>query len=231
MITVKEMLDSTLVETGFAPLAQYFGNNRQEARQLSALANRELNQYGKDEWQVLRTQYTITMTASNTYPLPTDYRQFVPDTPWTETRRVDFPVTSEVWIYYNARNITTGLRQRMRLAKGQIELQDPDPGSEILIEYISNSPVLDNTMTPQVKFTADDDMLALNDDLFILGMVWRWMKVKGLDWQPNYQEWRRMYKRQKAADSGSQTIQTALTDWEGPWPPTADLWQGTQVGP
>lgn len=224
-MTLKEMLNQALLETGFAPLSEFFTSTRQEARQLSMLANRELNQYKKDEWEALRKAHTITQTASTTYPLPSDFRQFVSDTAFDSTRRVDFPTSSDVWAYYTARDVSTGLRQRMRLADGQIEFLDPASGTEIYIEYISDSPVLSATDVPKVKFDADDDTLILNDDLFIMGVIWRYMKVKGLDWQQNFQEYRRMYHREKATDSGSQTIRTGDVEYAGPFAPHADLWQ------
>ena len=224
-MTLKEMLNQAMLEVGFAPLSEIFTSTRQEARQLTALANRELNQYKKDEWEALREQHFITQTTATSYPLPADYRQFVADTAYDNTRRVNFPTSSQVWAYYTARNVTSGLRQRMRLADGQIEFLDPQPGTEVYIEYISDSPVRSATDVPQKKFSSDDDTLILNDEVFILGIIWRWMKVKGLDWQQNYQEYRRMYNREKATDSGAQTIQTGELEYQGPFVPHTDLWR------
>lgn len=223
-MTLKEMLNQALLEIGFKPQNDYFTSTRQEARMLAALANRELNQLKKDDWQALRKAYPFTMTASNYYPLPSDFRQFTPDTAWTNTRRVDFPNTAEIWSYYAARGITSGLRHRMRMKDGQIEIASPEVGEEVYIEYISDSPVLSATDVPKPTFTSDDDTLILNEDLFILGVIWRYMKVKGLDWQSNFAEYRSMYNRERGTDGGSQTLRLAQHEYQGPYAPTTDLW-------
>ncbi len=224
MMTLKEMLDQILQEAGFTPLDEYFGSSRAEARQITSLANRELNKLTKDKWTALRKQQTVTMSNDTFYPLPTDWLEYVPDTAWSNTRRVDFPTSSDVWMYYVSRNIYTGLRHRMRITDGQLEIQNPADGNDIVIEYISNAAVLDNAQNPKTRFSADDDTLILNDDLFMLGVKWRWTKLKGLDWGEDYKEWRDFYKSELATDGGAQTIETGMLRYEGPFPPTADYW-------
>ncbi len=224
-MTLLEMLNQTMEEMGFSPFTEYFGSNEQEARQLIALANREINQLAKDKWSALRGNTTINMTSDKLYPLPDNIREFYFDTAWSETRRVDFPTASDVWSYYVARNISTGLRHRMRITEGQFEILDPSPGSTIYLEYVANGPVMSNGGGLKPKFTADDDTLVINDDLFMLGVIYRFQKVKGLpEWQASYQEYRNMYRRERASDGSARTIQTADSDWSGPNPPTANLW-------
>jgi hypothetical protein len=222
-MTLKEMLNQAMSEMGFSEFNDYFGNTQQEARQLTAIANRELNQFKKDDWNELRKTHTITMTAATQYPLPSDYRQFTPDTAWSDIRRVDFPLSAEEWIYYEASTIDTGIRHRMRLADGQIEISNPSSGAEILIQYISDSPVLSALAVAKNKFTADDDTLILNNDLLILGVIWRFMRVKGLDWQTEFQEYDSMYRRERGTNGGAQTINTTRGDYEPP-EPFANLW-------
>jgi len=223
-MTLKDMLNQVMAETGFKQQSQYFSSTKNEARQLTALANREVNVLANDDWEVLRKQHALVMTAATTYALPSDFRQFTPDTAWTNTRRVDFPTDASDWYYYTASGITAGLRIRMRLAAGQIEIQNPQPGQTVYIQYISNYPVIGDGYVFKQKFTADDDALLLNDDLFMLGVIWRFMKVKGLDWKQPYSEYRAMYRSEKGTDSGAQTIQTGEIDYAGPYPPMANLW-------
>lgn len=224
-MTLKEMLNQALLEIGFAPLGSFFTSTRQEARMLTALANRELNQLKKDDWQALRKTHTFQLTTDNLYPLPSDFRQFTPDTAFTDTRRVDFPASKELWAYYKASSISSGLNMRMRLTDGQIEILDPDPAQEVYIDYVSDSPVLSATDEIKPRFTSDDDTLILNDELFILGVVWRYMKVKGLDWQQSFAEYRSMYKRERGTDNGSQTLRLGTPEYDGPYPPHTNLWQ------
>lgn len=223
-MTLLEMLNQVLAETGFDTLQQFVGNTTQEAKQLVALANREVNTLSKDDWQALRKNDIITMTSATKYDLPSDYRQFIPDTAWTETRRADFPTTDETWQYYLARGISSGLRHRVRIDGGQLEILDPDPGQTLQIFYISNGAVLGVNELTKPKFTMDNDTLVLDDDLFMLGVIWRFMRAKGLDWSTPYQEYRKFYRSVKATDNSSQTINMGEPDYEGPFPPSANMW-------
>lgn len=223
-MTLKEMLNHALMESGFAPKNDFSSSSQAESRQLSALANRELNSLQKDTWQELVRSYTFSMTTSKTYPLPSDFRQFTPDTAWTNSRRVDFPTNPETWAYYTARGVSSGLRQRMRLIDNNIEFLDPEDGQEVYIEYISNSPVRSAIDVPKTKFSSDDDTLILNDDLFIMGVIWRFQKLKGLDWKPAYTEYKQMYNRERGTNAGAQTISLGYDTWQGPFAPHAELW-------
>jgi hypothetical protein len=223
-MTLKEMLNQVLSETGFDQLEEFIGSTTQEARQLVALANREVNTLSKDEWQALRKDATITMTSANKYDLPADYRQFIPDTAWTETRKADFPTTDEVWQYYLARGVSSGLRHRVRIDGGQLEILDPSPGEVLRIFYISNAPVFTPAELFQKTFTADNDTLVLDDDLFMLGVIWRFMRAKGLEWQSAYQEYKTFYRSVKATDNSSQTLAMGEPSDEGPFPPSANMW-------
>lgn len=112
----------------------------------------------------------------------------------------------------------------MRRYQDQLQIQNPQNGAVILMQYISDSPVLNNQLVPKPKFTANDDTLLLNDDLFIMGVKWRFMKVKGLDWQEDYAEYRNMYKRERSSNLGAQTIETIHGHETPPYEPHADLY-------
>jgi hypothetical protein len=208
-MNLKDMINQAISEVGFAELTEFFGSTKTENRQLRRLADRELFKLQKKEWQVLRSTLTINMTASESYSLPSDFRQFVPDTAFSTTRRVNFPASSESWSYYKSRNVSTGLNHRMRLYQGNLQIENPQAGGEIRIEYISNNAVADSDGVPKPKFTSDNDVTVLNDDLFMMGIMWRFGRAKGLKtWESLRQDYDRAVRSELATDSGSQTINT-----------------------
>lgn len=223
--TLKDLLTTVLLEVGFQPLSQYAANQTNEAQQLIRLANRQLAEQAKDDWNELHAQLYLTMSTDTLYPLPLDWRQFIPDGAWTEVNRVNFPASGDVWNYCVSSGITTTVYIQMRLAGGKIEILSPAPDQTILMSYVSSYPVRSATAEPKPTFTADTDTFVLSDTLFTLGVIWRFMRAKGLDgWETSFQEYTNMYKRERATNNGSQTINTANGEWEGPYPPTINLW-------
>jgi hypothetical protein len=226
-MTLLEMVNAAVLEAGFSRYTQLFSSTNTEARQLTALANRELNTLKKDDWNELVKTHVIPMTASNDYPLPSDFRNFTADTAWTNTRRFEFPADKSMWYYFKASGVDTGIRPRMRIIDNALAIDNPDPGQDGYIEYISDSPVLSSLSVPKPKFSSDDDTLILNDELFVMGVKWRFEKVKGLDWQADFQEYQKMYRSERGTNQGASTIRTGggyddnyLTE------PNANLWVG-----
>lgn len=227
MMTIKEILNQAILEAGFTPQNTYATSTLQEAQQALALANRELNRLQKDTWQELKKTHVVTMASGViSYDLPTDYRQFIPDTAWSadQERRADFPVSDEVWSYLQARDVATGLTYRVRLADNKIQIHNPSDGSELPIEYISDYAVISDSGEPKRRFTADSDQFLLNDDLLILGVKWRFNKVKGLDWQADFSEYQSMYARERGTNNNAQTISFAGAEQYPPFPPQTDLY-------
>lgn len=223
-MTLKEALDRVMAEGGFLPLTTYAANTEAEAQQLVALANREANRLSKHVWNKLRKTWALTMTSATSYPLPEDYRQFVPDTAWSQTDRGEFPVTSEVWGYYNARGIDSGLLLRMRLTDGEMQIQNPDNGQVVNLEYISKYPIVDASDDAKERFTADTDVWLLDDDLLTQGILWRFKQAKGLDWQIDFQEYISMYNRERASDGGARTVNIGSSGDYEPNAPMMDLY-------
>lgn len=225
-MTLKEMLNQILSEAGFDELNEFFGSTRSEAKQLIALSNRELAKLERDDWQVLKKTHTVTMTTATTYTFPSDYERFVYDTAWGNNQPVDFPVDDAVWTHLTGRGITAGVQHRMRIDGNRLEILDPVDGDTITIEYISNAPIVSASFTSRERFEADNDILLLDDDLFMLGVKWRFLKSRGLEWQADYQEYRELYKSLRAADQSAKTIRTGVDHGEWYPEPQANYWVG-----
>ena len=88
---------------------------------------------------------------------------------------------------------------------GQVHF-DPVPvaADQIVFEYVSAYWCKSASGTPQASFAADTDVPILPDDLFVLGLKWRLLAAKGM----NYAEERAAYdlavarKQGRAFDAG-----------------------------
>ena len=226
-MTIKEILNQVLSESGFQQEPQFATAQTTEARSMFALANRELNTLQKDTWQELTRTYLLPLTAATEYPLPDDYREFVPDTAWASTQQnqADFPTSPENWAYLVSQDTATGFVYRIRIIDNMINVYNPQVGGELYVEYISKYAVSSSGGVPKHRFTADDDTFDLNDDLLIMGVKWRFNKLKGLDWQTDFAEAKNMYKRERATNTNAQTLNFASPGDYVLVPPQADLYQ------
>lgn len=148
---------------------------------------------GRYDWQVLRREKTHTTlaAAAQTGAIPTDFLRFVPETFYNRTTRwtVDGPVTSAEWQYAQ-----TGMNARVNKAfyqRGNTLYLTPTPaaGETIAYEYITKYIGTDTTAaTERTTFTVDTDIPYFDDELVILGTVWRYRKAEGLDYSEEYRD-------------------------------------------
>lgn len=219
-----DLLNTVLQEMGFAEYSSFFESPDSEAVQVAALANREINSLQKYEWNELIKVQQFIMTTANTYPLPEDWRQYVFDTAFTEDRKAWFPVTAEKWSYDEARNTISGRAPEIRIFDNQLQIRNPAEGQTLRLEYISNAPVLAEDLTPKSRLTCDSDTFILNDDLLIMGTLWRFKKEKGLDFQAELAEQKAMIRKEMSTNKNAQTIYFGDGPYYGPTAPLADLY-------
>ena len=224
-MNIKAILNQALSEAGFREEESFFVSPSKEAKQLAALANRELNFLQKENWQELIKTHAVAMTTSETYSLPSDYRQYVFDTAFTEDRKAWFPISPEKWSYDEARDTISGRAPEIRIIDGQLAIRNPGDGVTLRLEYISKNAVLDTDGTTyKERFEADSDTFVLNDDLLILGVLWRFKKAKGLDFQAELAEAQAMKRKELSTNKNAQTIYFGDGPYYGPVAPYADLY-------
>lgn len=91
--------------------------------------------------------------------------------------------------------INTSLGRRARLIAGKMEFFDTidasSSGNLIKYEYISSNLAKNASGTAQANLTSDTYLPRMNDLPVILGVVWRYKQQKGLEWQKDYDTYRR----------------------------------------
>lgn len=224
-MNIKAILNQALNEAGFREEDSFFTSPSGEAKQMAALANRELNFLQKENWQELIKVQEVVMTSAETYSLPSDFRQYVFDTAFTEDRQAWFPVSSEKWNFDEARDTISGRAPEVRIIGSQLAIRNPQDGQTLRLEYISDSAVLDTDGTTyKTRFEADSDTFVLNDDLLIMGVLWRFKKAKGLDFQAELAEAQGMKRKELATNKNAQTVYFGEGPYYGPVAPYADLY-------
>lgn len=150
------------------------------------------------------TQVTMDTNASTTgtqkslyfgqdrYQLPSDFGYFMTQTFWDRNFRWQLlgPLEAQEWQVLKSGISPTGPRRRFRVMSNYFYI-DPVP-SEVdqeVFEYYAQSWCQSSGGTSQVLWTADTDKYILDDDMMILGIKWRYLRAKGLDYIEEYRTW------------------------------------------
>lgn len=186
----------------------------QQVRQLYALANEEGDDLsGSHDWQALRRQYTFTTVAQadQTSAIPSDLDRFVANTFFnrTQMRTVIGPITPQQWQAIQAQP------QLNRVFLAFVErdnkfLVTPTPaaGQTIAYEYISSNWAKTSGGDPLPEFQSDTDETYLDPKLFWLGIRWRFLKSKGLDYAEDFRAYQTERNQRMARDGGNTMLST-----------------------
>lgn len=197
MADLLTICQDALAECGFEILTSISGNSDTEARTLLALANRSGNEINKaHEWQqTLTSESSITLVLGvQTYDLPDDMLFYSPETAWNrDTRRpLLLSLTPSEWEYYKGWVFIQGLNLRARIIDKKLEIEQDiatsEVGQQIFFEYRSKNWLTDSVGNGKPKFTADDDIAKFDEFLMSACLRYHIKKQRGLDWQPDYQQ-------------------------------------------
>ena len=177
--------------------------------QLLAAANREgKNLVSGYDWEVLikeeahsaianESQGTITSIAS-------DFERFSNNTMWNRTtdRKFYGPLNNSEWQRLKA-SVQSGVTNYFRI-RGGFLLMNPVPtvNDAIYFEYISKYWVdtTGNGSADAEKFAADSNTTVLDEDIITLGVIWRFLKQKGLPYDNQLQEYQLKVFEKQAKD-------------------------------
>ena len=153
--------------------------------QLSAVANQEGRaQVQKYRWEVLIKEGSHTTIAAESQgamtAIATDFGRFSNNTLWNRTtnRRYFGPITDSEWQRILA-VVSGGITNYFRIRGGKL-LMHPTPtvGQSVKFEYVSKNWVdtAGGAAANADKFTADSQTTVLEEELVILGVVWRFLQ-------------------------------------------------------
>lgn len=198
MATLLDLVNQACLELGIPTTIAVISSQDTQIRQLLALADRE----GREQvaaplqWPQLQKTQTITLVNGQaSYSFPTDFNAYIQNTIWNPSMRwpVAGPISPQNWEFLKSGLINSQPWMRYRIWQGQIFF-DPTPtstnaGQTVTIEYQSNSYCQSAAGTPQKKWAADTDTFLLPEDIMVLGLKWRWLAAKRLDYSEEKQAW------------------------------------------
>lgn len=180
-----------------------------QVQQLYALANEEgKNLFRSYDWQLLTAQYTFATSASEDQPtaIPADLDRWLANTMFDRTTRREIlgPITPQQWQAIQAQPQLNRVFLAWRV-RGGIEYLTPtaSAGDTVAFEYVSKNWVEAANGDLKSSFTADTDMPLLNDQLFKLGIRWRFLKSKGIDYAQDFETYQRQLQIEQSQDGGT----------------------------
>jgi hypothetical protein len=188
-----------LVQTAFRrlgltqPTAAVTSNDPQVLQMLSLLEEEGQEQANRYPWQTLQRQATFTTVATQVQTtlaaITTGFDYIVNDTIWNRTLRrpVYGPRSQQDWQQDLAMNIN-GPFNSYRIIADAINFNPiPVAGQLCYFEYLTKFWI--NGVTPAATFALDADTIYLDDQATILGLIWRWKAMKGLDYAQDFSKY------------------------------------------
>jgi len=194
--------------------ATVYGSTDAQILQMLGLLEEEVNDLAsRPTWQVLQREASHTTLAledqgdiNTLFPGFSFYRN---ETMWDTTDRLPVigPVSGSDWQEIKA-VFANGPRYQFRF-RGNHLLVNPIPtaGHAWKFEYESRYAILDvDGTTLKEFFTSDTDTFILPDNLLLMGLRWRWMREKGLDYGELFATYERQVKIAMGNDGGALTL-------------------------
>ena len=190
------------------------GTNDAQVKQVRALLEEEgeaLSRRG--DWEGLTFEATHTTLALEDQGAITSiatngYRYIKDETMWDRTDKLPVPqMHSTKWQRFKA-VVSAAPRYNYRIRGGKL-LMTPTPtaGHTLAFEYVSKNWILgvDGT-TYKSAFTLDTDTFLIPEELFKLGLRWRWKKEHGLEYAEDFRDYEMQVADALGRDGGKQVI-------------------------
>lgn len=144
------------------------------------------------------------------YPMPADFEYYISQTFWQGSYRWQLlgPLEAQEKQVLKYGISPVGPRARFWV-RGNYFFIQPIPSNSTDVnafDYYSNAWCQSSTQVGQVRWTADTDYYTLDDDCFVLGLKWRFLRAKGLDYGEERKTYDDACARQLGRNGGNRTI-------------------------
>jgi hypothetical protein len=214
-----DLVQQAMDEIGIPQPTAIIGQVDDQSRQILALANREGKDFSsmansRGGWQNLHEEHTFTtVTSQANYALPSNFEYFVQRSHWDSNMLWELmgPISAQEKQLLRYGTVASGPRKKFYVRGNEIYLV-PTPettGETIAFDYYSNAWCSSAGGADQTRWLADTDTYKLDDDCFIQGMKWRFLRAKGLDYAQEKYDYDADCMRVLARDGGVRDLPLA----------------------
>lgn len=191
------------------------GSTNTQILQIKALLEEEgADLAARGDWEVLTLEANHTTVATESQGAiatiaSNGFKYVKNQTIWDRTDGLPIigPINSRQWQALKSVDMT-GPRYQFRIRGGNL-LVNPVPvaGHDWAFEYISKNWILGiDGITYKTIFTLDTDEFLLPDTLLLMGLRWRWMREKGLDYSELFATYEGQVKDALGRDGGKAVL-------------------------
>jgi hypothetical protein len=207
------MIQEVSKEIGIPKPIQVFGTADLAVLQLLSIANTEGKNLSKRYmWQDLVVLASFTMLKAElqgpmTTVAGTDFQHMISETMWDQTddEFIGGDVNVRKWQNLQA-TIITGPHPVFRIYGGKLYLTPaPTSFNNLAFAYKSKNWCQSSGGTGQSSWAADTDTGIMDEDLMQMGIKWRWLKTKGLDYSEEFREYEIQLSIAKGNDGSKRT--------------------------
>lgn len=221
-MTLLSALQDAAVLCSLARPTQIVGVSQETEMMLLALAKREAAEaLRRHDWPKLTRTHTWTMSLASLQAsgLPSDFERMIDDTAWNRTKDepIGGPLTHQEYARaYGEPIVTTITQWLMRRYDGLHIYPVPTAADAGAFEYIINTPVLaQDGSTYKTTFSADTDAYVIGgDELLTLGVTWRFLKQKGLDYAEALRDYELRVSSEINSMRGAKAVSIASPDMD-----------------
>lgn len=143
------------------------------------------------------------------YDIPTDLEYYLDKTFWDNRYKWALvgPITAQEKQILRYGVVASGPRNKFYIRDNKMWI-DPVPQQEQLIayDYYTKNWCMSVDGTPQSRWGADTDTYLLDEDCFIEGLKWRFLRAKGMDYAEEYNTYVDDVNRNISRDGGTQDL-------------------------
>jgi hypothetical protein len=205
-----------IVQTAFRrlglnqPTAAVTSSDPQTLQMLSLLEEEGQEQANRYPWQTLQRQATFTTVATQVQTtlaaITTGFDYIVNDTIWNRDLRrpVYGPRSQQDWQQDLAMSINGPFNEYRVIADAINFYPVPVAGQACYFEYMTRFWI--NGESPSATFTADTDTIYLDEQATLLGLIWRWKAMKGLDYSQDFSKYEARIMDNMGRDASKPTL-------------------------
>lgn len=198
----------------------------ESGRQLLACAHEEGRECARrGNWQALTIEKTFTTIAAETQTsaIPAGFDRFVKDTIWNRTSQEPLigPLTAQEYAEYKG-GLTSFVNPAFRIRGGSFLITPtPSAGDTVAYEYVTQywCGASGDTTPTQSAFAADTDIIFLDEEIFRIGTMWRYLRRRGLDYAEAMQQYELALAQLLGRDGGTRTLYMGPAPGFRPRPP------------
>jgi hypothetical protein len=209
--TCLQIIQSVCRRIGITSPGSVVTNSDIQIQQLLELSNEEgQEQADRYQWQTLQREATFTTVATQIQAsldtIAPGWNYIVNDTIWNRSLRrpVYGPRSQQDWQQQKAMQIN-GPFNSYRIISNSLNFYPvPTAGQTCAFEYMSLNWV--NSTSASSSWLVDTDTPYIDDQLLILGTLWRWKQAKGLNYAEDFAKYERRMSDLMGRDSGKPAL-------------------------